>query len=129
MQAQLWITHLFAKHKLPRALRPEDEPHYQLRSVPGARIRYGVDHESYVYQLALDMDAAPGLADVMCLGSLRLLLIWTLGANFNTKFRLRGPWKWKGGYALLISDEFWTTISRRPVIFGAVLGKLGVYSG
>ncbi|KAJ4146911.1 hypothetical protein LMH87_001467 [Akanthomyces muscarius] len=118
MQAQLWITHLLARHKVPRSLRLDDEPHYRLRSVSGARVLYGVDYESYVYQLALDMDAAPGLIDIVCLGSLKLFLIWALGANFNTKFRLRGPWKWKGAHHLLVSDEFWDTIKRRPIIFG-----------
>lgn len=121
MQAQLWITHLLARHKIPSPLRQEDEPHYQLRSVPGARIKYGVDHETYTYQLALDIDAAPGLADVVSHGSLKLLLIWALGANFNTKFRLRGPWKWEGAAVLLVSDEFWATIRRRPIIFGVYM--------
>ncbi|KAF1732456.1 hypothetical protein CRV24_006344 [Beauveria bassiana] len=91
MQAQLWIAHLLARHCIPRPPHPQDEWHYRLRSVPGARVQYGVDHESYVYQLALDMGSAPGLTDVVRLGSLKLLLVWALGANFNTKFRLRGP--------------------------------------
>ncbi|KAM0738273.1 hypothetical protein ACQRIT_007465 [Beauveria bassiana] len=106
----------FALH--PSASAPQDEWHYRLRSVPGARVQYGVDHESYVYQLALDMGSAPGLTDVVRLGSLKLLLVWALGANFNTKFRLRGPWRWDGASALLTSREFWATITRRPIIFG-----------
>ncbi|KAH8713479.1 Dimethylaniline monooxygenase [N-oxide-forming] 1 [Beauveria bassiana] len=118
MQAQLWIAHLLARHCIPRPPHPQDEWHYRLRSVPGARVQYGVDHESYVYQLALDMGSAPGLTDVVRLGSLKLLLVWALGANFNTKFRLRGPWRWDGASALLTSREFWATITRRPIIFG-----------
>lgn len=118
MQAQLWIAHLLARHRIPRALHPEDEWHYRLRSVPGARVEYGVDHESYVYQLALDMNAAPGFTDVVGFRSLKLLLVWGLGANLNTKFRLCGPWQWDGAPALLTSPEFWTTITRRPIVFG-----------
>ncbi|KAF1730641.1 hypothetical protein CRV24_008710 [Beauveria bassiana] len=64
------------------------------------------------------MGSAPGLTDVVRLGSLELLLVWALGANFNTKFRLRGPWRWDGASALLTSREFWATITRRPIIFG-----------
>lgn len=118
MQAQLWITHLLAGHHLPRPLHPKDEWHYRLRIVPGARVPDGVDHESYVYQLALDMNSAPGFTDVARFWSLKLLLVWALGANFNTKFRLCGPWRWGGAPALLASSEFWETITRRPIIFG-----------
>ncbi|EQL03283.1 dimethylaniline monooxygenase [Ophiocordyceps sinensis CO18] len=117
MQAQLWTVNLLAPHKIPRALVTEDEMHYRLHPLPGARITYGVDHESYAYQLALDMDAAPGLTDILRLQSWRLLFIWALGAHFNTKFRLQGPWKWDGAQELLVSDEFWQTITRRPLFF------------
>jgi dimethylaniline monooxygenase (N-oxide forming) len=118
MQAQLWVVNLLARHKLPAPLQPKDQRQYQLRSGPSARINYGVDHESYVYQLALDMDSAPGLSKVLKLRSLKLLITWAFGANFNTKFRLQGPWKWEGAAALLVSDEFWGTITRRPILFG-----------
>ncbi|KAG6040085.1 hypothetical protein E4U41_001426 [Claviceps citrina] len=125
LQAQLWVTHLLAPHLLPRPLRPEDEGHYRLRTMPGARITYGVDHESYAYQLALDMGSAPGLRDVLRLcscarlaQSCRLLLIWVFGAHVNVKFRLCGPWAWPGAVSLLTSDEIWQTITRRPILFG-----------
>ena len=118
MQAQLWITNLLAGHKIPRKLDPKDESHYKLVQVPGARITYGVDHESYAYQLALDLGSAPGFLDVLHFCSLKLVLICAFGANFNTKFRLQGPWKWDGAPDLLVSDEFWQTITRRPILFG-----------
>lgn len=118
MQAQLWVTNLLTGHKIPRPLVPEDESHYQLKKVPGARITYGVDHESYAYQLALDMESAPGFLDIVRFFSFKLMVIWVFGANFNTKFRLLGPWKWYGAADLLVSDEFWQTITRRPIIFG-----------
>ncbi|KIE00631.1 dimethylaniline monooxygenase, partial [Metarhizium majus ARSEF 297] len=125
MQTQLWVTNLLSPRCIPRTLLPEDEHHYKLRSLPGARIKYGVDHESYAYQLALDLDSAPGILDIIRLFSWRramswwkLLIIWILGAHLNTKFRLKGPWKWHGAFELLTSDEFWQTITRRPIIFG-----------
>ncbi|KAG6014634.1 hypothetical protein E4U43_006335 [Claviceps pusilla] len=125
LQAQLWTTHLLAPHKIPRPLLPEHQGHYMLRAMPGARVTCGVDHESYAYQLALDMDSAPGLCDILghCswrrIGqSCKLFLIWVFGAHVNTKFRLRGPWAWDGALALLTSDEIWRTITRRPILFG-----------
>lgn len=126
MQAQLWIFQLAAPTGIPRALRPEDEPHYRLQPPSGSRITYGVDHESYAYQLALDMNSAPGLVDVGRIVLFekrdrllwRLPIIWAFGANFNTKYRLQGPWKDPDAAALLSSDEFWETITRRPILFG-----------
>ncbi|KAJ0126465.1 Uncharacterized protein HZ326_30434 [Fusarium oxysporum f. sp. albedinis] len=61
MQAQLWVLSLMAPHKLSN-LKAEDEIHYKLHSKYDDRVTYGVDHESYAYQLALDMNSAPGIA-------------------------------------------------------------------
>ncbi|KAG4255529.1 hypothetical protein FPRO03_14114 [Fusarium proliferatum] len=130
MQAQLWVLNLVAPRKLS-VLNPGDEIHYKLHSKPADRVTYGVDHESYAYQLALDMNSAPGIVDIwritrktqiltmhsMC----RLLIIWAFGAHFNTKFRLIGPWVWDGAIEVLVSDEFWHTITRRPLLFGETL--------
>jgi dimethylaniline monooxygenase (N-oxide forming) len=124
MQAQLWVLYLTAPHRIPRPLLPSDEPHYRLLHPPGSRVQYGVDHESYAYQLALDMDSAPGALEIVNLGlqaggnrMWRLPLIWALGANFNTKLRLRGPWKWDGAVDVL-ADELWQTVARRGWFFG-----------
>lgn len=124
MQAQLWVLNLTAPHRIPQPLLPDDEPHYRLLHPPGSRVQYGVDHESYVYQLALDMDSAPGVLEIVNLGlqdggnrMWRLPLTWALGANFNTKFRLRGPWKWDGAVDVL-ADELWQTVARRGWFFG-----------
>ncbi|RYP51121.1 hypothetical protein DL768_003468 [Monosporascus sp. mg162] len=120
MQAQLWVLHLLAPERIGPLL-PEEEPHYRLVSKKNARIRYGVDHESYAYQLALDMNAAPSFWDVVHMGlkgpGWKLLLTWALGANFTTKFRLRGPWRWDGA-ANLMTGELWDTVARRELFFG-----------
>ncbi|KAI1497625.1 hypothetical protein F5X99DRAFT_432873 [Biscogniauxia marginata] len=158
MQAQLWVLQLLAPGRVRGgALRPADEPHYRLVVRAGARVRYGVDHESYAYQLALDMGAAPSFGEVVRLGlgfgdddddgagvgrvngnrgvgvgvgvggdrglgwrwrwRWRIPLTWALGANFNTKFRLRGPWKWDGA-AEVMAGELWDTVARREIFFG-----------
>ncbi|KAK2667034.1 Flavin monooxygenase FMO [Fusarium oxysporum f. sp. vasinfectum] len=125
MQAQLWILNILAPEKIPHPLRATDEEHYRLKLPPDSRIEYGVDHESYVYQLALDMNSAIGLWDVLAIAQKkdvrdgwRLLVVWAFGAHFNTKFRLLGPWQWSGAADMLISEEFWQTITRRPLFFG-----------
>ncbi|GKU08194.1 unnamed protein product, partial [Fusarium langsethiae] len=106
-------------------LKAEDETHYKLHSGADARVHYGVDHESYAYQLALDIGSAPGVVDIWRVArqtrvsvACRILIIWAFGAHFNTKFRMIGPWAWKGAKELLATDEFWQTISRRPILFG-----------
>lgn len=125
MQAQLWVLNLLAPGELSHPLRPIDEEHYRLKLPSDSRITYGVDHESYTYQLALDMNSAIGLCDVLAFArkrdvrdAWRLLVVWAFGAHFNTKFRLMGPWKWNGASDILVSEELWQTITRRPLFFG-----------
>ncbi|KAF0636127.1 hypothetical protein FPSE5266_07912 [Fusarium pseudograminearum] len=124
MQAQLWVLNLVSPHEVAR-LKAEDDEHYRLHTKSTDRVTYGVDHESYAYQLALDMNAAPGFTDILQRASLtklpatfRLLIIWAFGAHFSTKFRLIGPWAWERAEELLVSNEFWETITRRPILFG-----------
>ncbi|KAL7624906.1 hypothetical protein AAE478_004120 [Parahypoxylon ruwenzoriense] len=132
MQAQLWVLNLLAPERVAgRPLLPGDEPHYRLVSKENARIRHGVDHESYTYQLALDMGSALAFGEVLWLGfrtpneggrgnngyRWKLPLTWALGANFNTKFRLRGPWRWDGAVEV-ITTELWDTVARREIFFG-----------
>ncbi|KAG8666648.1 hypothetical protein FPOAC2_11764 [Fusarium poae] len=130
MQAQLWVLNLVSPHRVGQ-LRAEDEKHYRLHTKSTDRVTYGVDHESYAYQLALDMNSAPGFTDILQRASItnlsttfRLVVIWVFGAHFNTKFRLIGPWAWEGAEELLVSNEFWQTITRRPTLFGHVLVSL-----
>ena len=130
MQAQLWVMALSAPAAIPRPLLPADEGHYRLCPPPGARIAYGVDHETYAYQLALDMGSAPSFGEVVVAGWRgapgekglwwKLPVIWAAGAQFNAKFRIRGPYKWDGAVGVL-GGELWETISRR----GGFLGRFG----
>ncbi|KAI0016034.1 hypothetical protein F4780DRAFT_783602 [Xylariomycetidae sp. FL0641] len=139
MQAQLWVWQLLlgpesssspsSSSSPPPEFRPGDEAHYRLRARRGARVRHGVDHESYAYQLALDLGAAPGFPEVLRMGWrgtakkegawYKLPLTWALGANFNAKFRLRGPWAWEGAAEVMV-DELWDTVARREVFFGHI---------
>lgn len=113
MQAQIWImsviTNLTPVKVLPKGMKPET--HYRLRIPENGRIDYGVDHESYVYQLALDMGSAPSVFQMARMGW-SMFRVWALSANFNAKFRLLGPWKWDGARAVM-EGEVWDTIKRR----------------
>ncbi|KHJ35156.1 putative dimethylaniline monooxygenase [Erysiphe necator] len=83
---------------------------------PKSRITYGVDHESYAYQLALDIGAAPSFTQVLLLGW-KTTVSWALSANVNPKFRLVGPWQWNGAKEIM-EGEVWDTITRRRFFFG-----------
>ncbi|EXU94653.1 flavin-binding monooxygenase [Metarhizium robertsii] len=124
-ETMLHIRRLIVRISIQQPLLPEDEHHYRLRALPDARINYAVDHESYAYQLALDIGSAPGLADIFkhfswrhVVVSFKLLTLWVFGAHINTKFRLKGPWKWDGALDIFTSDEIWQTVTRRPIVFG-----------
>lgn len=71
----------------------------------------GVDHESYAYQLALDMGAAPTITHVMSRGW-KIFFTWAMGSNFNTKFRLVGPWKWEAGAEEIMRGELYNVVKR-----------------
>jgi dimethylaniline monooxygenase (N-oxide forming) len=114
-QAQLWVLSLLGR--VPKSLPYADS--YRLHTPPNSRIEYGVDHETYAYQLALDMGSAPSFLQVLQFGW-KVALVWALGANFNTKFRLVGPWRWKGA-ATVMETELWTTITRRGEFFGTFI--------
>ena len=127
LQAQLWVTNLF--NRLPRPIQINEN--YLLKPDVDRRLDYIVDHETYAqvlkttrsqrvlmlmgricsYRLACDMGAAPSILQTLAFGPI-VFLTWALGPNFNTKFRLVGPWKWDGA-AAIIKGEHWKVIKRR----------------
>ena len=162
MQAQLWILQLVAPHRIPRPLEAKDEDHYRLHHPVDSRVKYGIDHESYVYQLGLDMDSAMGFTEILYRAfwervwqrgdwknGWKLPVVWALGANYNVKFRMKGPWRWTeeerggggGGAEEVMETELWTMIKRRRwfwehfclsllpmMIFGPVSALVWVYA-
>ncbi|KAI8635633.1 hypothetical protein F5Y19DRAFT_469516 [Xylariaceae sp. FL1651] len=93
MQARLWVLNLLAPELLAsRVFSRKDEAFYQLASLKNARMQYGVDHESYAYQLALDVDSAPSSSEFLRIGF--------------SKRELSGPWKWQGA-AEVMTGELW----------------------
>jgi dimethylaniline monooxygenase (N-oxide forming) len=122
LQVMLWIMNLLGKVTKP--LVEDDQWHYRLIAPPDARVSYGVEHDSYAFQLAADMDAVAGITDVFRLGwqrgtgpFWRLPWIWAASTNFTVKFRLVGPWAWEGATGVM-TDDLWEVISRRHGLFG-----------
>ncbi|KAH7124716.1 hypothetical protein EDB81DRAFT_212400 [Dactylonectria macrodidyma] len=138
MQAMLFALHLL--NRVPRPLVEDDEWHYRMIHPPSDRVFYGVEHDSYTYQLAKDMDAAPSFTDVLRIAlctrrGWRLPYIWAGGANFTVKFRMVGPWKFDAAAETLTGD-LWETITRRQGLFGNIpmvvipvlyLGSINLY--
>lgn len=103
------MYHLVTSPQFRRHLPPGFEPptrsrdavegyemDYKLKSRDGdhdfAATKRGVDQESYVYQLALDMGSAPAWAHVLWAYGRDVFFTWAMGPNFPSKFRLVGPW-------------------------------------
>jgi dimethylaniline monooxygenase (N-oxide forming) len=120
LQAQFWVLRLLQQaypQQCPRpapgktldanAVAPYDLD-FELHARGGYDMfanKGGVDHESYAYQLAVDMGAAPTLT-FMLEKPFRVLYTWAMGPNFNTKFRLIGPWKWEGAEEVMANELF-----------------------
>lgn len=120
MQAMLFATNLLGR--ITNELSIDDEWHYRIITPPDARVDYGVEHDSYAYQLAKDMNIAPSVTDILRISlwtrhGWRLPYIWACGASFNCKFRLTGMWKWDGA-AERLTGELWETITRCEGLFG-----------
>jgi dimethylaniline monooxygenase (N-oxide forming) len=122
LQAQLFVSRLIAHHHpdLPRPPTPIHAlPSYDLdyALTPRAgydffRTKLGVDQESYAYQLALDMGAAPTASHVLREYGWKVFYTWAMGPNFNTKFRLVGPWAAPEEAADVMRGELFSVVRR-----------------
>ena len=145
MQAMLWVSNMVQRLEpsaripgllgkaLPK-LRTSEQWHYMLTRDSDNRINYGVDHDSYAYQLAVDMDCAPSFTELLaiswCRGWVRgwnIIPTWAFVSQVNTKFRLRGPWKWDGA-ADVLHGEMWTLVERNGGFIGTSLKPVFPYS-
>ena len=121
LQAQLWVLRLLQHqypNQVPTSLDPQAlEPYdmdYEIHPRGGYDFfndKRAVDHESYAYQLALDMGAAPCITYVMKKGW-KMFFTWAMGSNFNTKFRMVGPWKWEEGAEEVMTHELFNVVQR-----------------
>ncbi|PFH56939.1 hypothetical protein XA68_15739 [Ophiocordyceps unilateralis] len=151
LQAQLWVLRLLQARfptVMPRGPGRDALKTYELDYGLHPRCGYdffaskgGVDHEAYAYQLALDMGAAPTATYVARKGW-RLFFTWAMGSNFNTKFRLVGPWRWEAGAEAVMRGELFAVVRRSGgmlylmtytlipfTIFGTISLALHAWSG
>ena len=123
LQAQLWVLRLL-QHVYPKDMPPlqHQEPdavaQYELDYQLHPRGSYdfysskgGVDHESFAYQLAVDMGSAPTITYVMKQGW-KVFFTWAMGSNFNTKFRMVGPWKAEAAALETMRGELYNVVKR-----------------
>ncbi|KAM3543976.1 hypothetical protein ARSEF1564_003085 [Beauveria bassiana] len=135
LQAQLWVLRLL-QHQGLLVLQPPPPPPPPSRGSQSAKKdddavqgyemdwrlhpragydvwaeKRGVDHESYAYQLALDMGAAPTWRAVARRGW-RCAYTWAMGSNFNTKFRLVGPWRDEAVAEDIMRGELYEVVRR-----------------
>ncbi|KAG7452795.1 uncharacterized protein BT62DRAFT_977351 [Guyanagaster necrorhizus] len=68
--------------------RPLPPPHYHLLVEDTARIKYGVDHSTYMSTPAKDIGAAPGLWQLWRLYGTHVLVCYCFGAAFTSFYRL-----------------------------------------
>ncbi|KZV99127.1 FAD/NAD(P)-binding domain-containing protein [Exidia glandulosa HHB12029] len=118
MQAYFWITMLKGQLKLP--LPP---PHYHLLVKETARIKYGVDHSTYIATLARDIGASPGLMETWWNYGTHVLLCYCFGAAFVPFYRLFGPFV-SPMAPQVIKTEIWDTITRRGVLGNLIMGLI-----
>ena len=109
--------------KLP-PLRASEQWHYMLLPKEGERILYGIDQDSYVAQIAKEMDCEAGIGELLRIGWRRgwkrgwkILPAWMFVSQVNVKFRLRGPWRWEGA-ADVLHGELWTIVQRNGGFIG-----------
>jgi hypothetical protein len=136
LQAQLWVSRLVEHHLSKKddddegiAKPPLAPPkfkrsrnaveHYELDYALHPRGGYdffvqklGVDHEALAYQLALDMGSAPRASYVLRKHGWKVFFTWAMGPNFNTKFRLVGPWAVPEQAAEIMRTELFDVVKR-----------------
>ncbi|KAJ3474853.1 hypothetical protein NLI96_g12218 [Meripilus lineatus] len=118
MQAFFWISLIKGQVKQP--LPP---PHYHLLVKETARIKYGVDHSTYMSTLAKDIGAAPGLWELWREYGTHVLVCYCFGAAFTTFYRLVGPFR-SSSAPEIIKTELWDTITRRGVLGNVLMGVI-----
>ncbi|KAF9514503.1 hypothetical protein BS47DRAFT_1328903 [Hydnum rufescens UP504] len=122
MQAMFWTAIITSKIPVPTSL-----PHYHLLVKETARIKYGVDHSSYMSTLAKDMGAAPDLWKLWQEHGAKVLICYCFGAAFTPFYRLQPPYQTPSA-PQIVKAEIWETIARRGIfgnLFMAIIPMAG----
>ncbi|GAA6029258.1 hypothetical protein JCM8097_003591 [Rhodosporidiobolus ruineniae] len=117
-QSMWWTAYLKGIMKLPT-----DPPHYYLLAKPEARIKYGVDHSTYMSTLARDMGASPSLLDLLRTHGPFITLVYCFSAAFTTNYRLVGPFASPLAPGI-VGTEIWDTVTRRGLLGNIFMGVI-----
>jgi len=118
MQTFFWISVIRGKVK-----RPLTPAHYHLLVEDTARIKYGVDHSTYMSTLAKDIGAAPGLWELWREYGFHVVVCYCFGAAFTSFYRLVGPFR-SPIAPQVIKTEIWDTITRRGILGNFTMGLI-----
>jgi len=118
MQAFFWIS--LIKGEVRKPLPP---PYYHLLVKDTARIKYGVDHSTYMSTLAKDIGASPGLWELGREYGTHVLICYCFGAAFTSFYRLVGPFR-SDTAPEVIKTEIWDTITRRGIMGNVIMGVI-----
>ncbi|KAK7689087.1 hypothetical protein QCA50_007778 [Cerrena zonata] len=118
MQTFFWIELIKGRVKQP--LPPS---HYHLLVRETARIKYAVDHGTYMSTLAKDIGAAPGLFELWWEYGTHVLICYCFGAAFTTFYRLVGPYRLASAPEI-VKTELWETITRRGLLGNLLMGVI-----
>ncbi|KAF7970659.1 hypothetical protein HWV62_23302 [Athelia sp. TMB] len=118
MQTMFWIS--LIKGQVRKPLPP---PYYHLLVKETARIKYGVDHSTYMSTLAKDIGAAPGLWELWWEHGTHVLFCYCFGAAFTSFYRLIGPYRSDAAPGV-VKGEIWETITRRGIMGNLMMGVI-----
>lgn len=103
-----WLT-----GKMPSL--PTSPSTYYLLSPPTARIKYGVDHTTYMHTLASDFGGSPALSELWRTHGLFVTFVYCFSAAFTSHYRLLGPFK-SDKAPEVVRTEIWETVTRRGLL-------------
>ena len=103
-----WLT-----GKMPSL--PTSPSNYYLLSAPTARIKYGVDHTTYMHTLASDFGGSPALSELWRTHGWFVTFVYCFSAAFTSHYRLLGPFK-SDKAPEVVKTEIWETVTRRGLL-------------
>ncbi|GAA6016284.1 hypothetical protein JCM8202_005550 [Rhodotorula sphaerocarpa] len=102
---------------------PKTPSNYYLLSPPTARIKYGVDHTTYMHTLAADFGGSPALSDLWRTHGAFVTLVYAFSAAFTSHYRLVGPFK-SDKAPEVVKTEIWETVTRRGLLGNLFMGLI-----
>lgn len=123
----MWITSYWNKPNSKLALNglPTNRPDYYLLSREDSRIKYGVDHSTYISTLGNDFGGQPGLVELLKVHGWFLTFVYCFSASFTSHYRLLPSSPFYSEKMVEVEKtEIWDTIKRRGVLGNVFMGYI-----